>query len=191
MRRGPVFVATSVACVTLVAALVPPCPRLIWNASASVPLGLYAVAPAEKLDRGDLAVVSPPPEIADLFARRGYLPRGVPLLKYVAAVAGQRVCRLDLRITIDGKTVGMARHRDRRGRALPEWQGCYRLAGRELFLMNTTVPDSLDGRYFGVIESDLIVGRSVPIWTDERGDGGDVWFAKPPPKSPASSTQGD
>ena len=191
MRRGPVFVATSVACVTLVAAVVPPSPRLIWNASASVPLGLYAVAPAEKLDRGDLAVVDPPPEIADLFAQRGYLPRGVPLLKYVAAVAGHRVCRVGLRIKIDGKTVGMARLRDRKGRALPEWQGCYRLAGGELFLMNETVTDSLDGRYFGVIERDLIVGRSVPIWTDERGDGGHVWFAKPPPKSPASSNQGD
>jgi type IV secretory pathway protease TraF len=83
MRRGPVFVATSVACVTLLAALVPPRPRLIWNASASVPLGLYAVAPAEKLHRGELAVVDPPPEIADLFAERGYLPRGVPLLKFV------------------------------------------------------------------------------------------------------------
>ena len=35
-------------------------------------------------------------------AARGYVPRGVPLLKPVAAVAGARVCRSGLAVTIDG-----------------------------------------------------------------------------------------
>lgn len=191
MMRGRVMIATSVAFATLVAAVVRPRPHLIWNASASVPLGFYAVVPTGKFARGDLAVVAPPPEVAELFAERGYLPRGVPLLKHVAAVAGQRVCRTELKITIDGKTVGLARRRDRKGRVLPEWQGCFQLAEGDLFLMNTTVPDSLDGRYFGIVDSENVVGRAVPIWTDEHRDGRKVWSAKLPPKFPASSTQGD
>ena len=40
----------------------------------------------------------------------------------------------------------------------------------EVFLMNPTVPDSLDGRYFGPLPAASIVARAV-LWTDEAGDG--------------------
>src|SRR5690606_18768698 len=35
-------------------AIVPPTPRLVWNVSASAPVGLYAVAPGAALARGDM-----------------------------------------------------------------------------------------------------------------------------------------
>ena len=35
-------------------------PLFIWNASASVPIGLYAVRPANQLQINDLVVVRPP-----------------------------------------------------------------------------------------------------------------------------------
>ncbi|PWB83853.1 MAG: S26 family signal peptidase, partial [Methylocystaceae bacterium] len=44
-------------------------------------------------------------------------------------------------------------------------------------LMNPTVQDSLDGRYFGPFSVTSIVARAVPIWTDEEGDGRFVWRA--------------
>ena len=47
----------------------------------------------------------------------------------------------------------------------------------EVFLMNPTVPDSLDGRYFGPLPVASIVARAVPFWTDEGGDGRFVWRA--------------
>jgi conjugative transfer signal peptidase TraF len=191
MRNPYLHIAGIAIGAMLVTAVVPWPVRLMWNASASVPVGLYVVAPTRKPRRGDLLAVDPPPEIADLFAERGYLPHGVPLLKYVAATVGQRVCRVDLRITIDGKTVGMARRRDRKDRPLPEWQGCFRLADGDRFLMNAAVADSLDGRYFGVIAAEQVVGRATPVWTDERGDGLYVWRAKSHPQSPESPSQGD
>jgi type IV secretory pathway protease TraF len=56
-------------------------PRFVWNASASVPIGLYSVHPAHHLTVTALAVAYPPEPLARWLAERGYLPRGVPLLK--------------------------------------------------------------------------------------------------------------
>ena len=38
----------------------PPPPKLIWNASASVPIGLYQVEPTDTFKAADLVVVRPP-----------------------------------------------------------------------------------------------------------------------------------
>jgi len=96
-------------------------------------------------------------------------------MKRVLALPGQIVCRENLRITIDGVDVGEAQARDRRGRDLPAWQGCRTLRPGEVFLMNPGVADSLDGRYFGPLPAISIIGRAVPLWTDEEGDGRFVW----------------
>jgi type IV secretory pathway protease TraF len=43
--------------------------------------------------------------------------------------------------------------------------------------MNWQIRDSFDGRYFGLISTDQIIGRAVPLWTDEDGDGRFQWRA--------------
>ncbi len=43
--------------------------------------------------------------------------------------------------------------------------------------MNPDVPDSLDGRYFGLIPAHAVIGTATPIYTDEEGDGRFVWHA--------------
>ena len=101
-----------------------PAPQLLWNASASVPIGLYRVQPEPLPRLSDIVVVRPPETLVGFLADGGYLPRGVPLLKHVAALGGQRVCRIGAAISIDGVTVGEALGHDRRGRPLPVWQGC-------------------------------------------------------------------
>ena len=111
-------------------------PRFIWNASASVPIGLYAVKPASQLQLNDLVVVRPPEDVAAFLAEGGYLPRGVPILKHILALAGQTVCRFGSAVSVDAMAVGDARERDSHGRALPVWQGCRVLAKGEVFLMN-------------------------------------------------------
>ena len=148
-----------------IAASVHSPPRLVWNATASAPIGLYRVHAAGYFARGNLVIVMPPPHLASLFADRGYLPISVPLLKQVAALSGAVVCRLDRRITIDGIAVATALERDHEGRPLPSWQGCHELAHGEVFLLNTERLDSLDGRYFGPLPAALIIGRAEPLWT--------------------------
>jgi type IV secretory pathway protease TraF len=98
-------------------------------------------------------------------------------MKRVLALPGQSVCRHGLQITIDRVEVGDAQARDRRGRDLPDWQGCRTVAIGDVFLMNPGVPDSLDGRYFGPLPANSILGRAIPLWTDEGEDGRFVWRA--------------
>ena len=152
-------------------------PRLIWNASASTPVGFYTIGEVGNLDVTDLVAVDAPEPLATFLSDGGYLPRGVPLLKRVAAVPGQRVCRTGLAITVDGVPLGDALDRDRRGRPLPDWQGCRLVANGELFLMNWQVRDSLDGRYFGPLPASAVIGRATPLYTDEDGDSRFVWRA--------------
>jgi conjugative transfer signal peptidase TraF len=139
--------------------------KLIWNASPSVPIGLYGLRPVEALHVGDLVAVMPPEPLARLLAERGSLPEGVLLLKHVAALPGQRICREGSTVSVNGVPVGTARSADPSDRLLPVWQGCHRLRRGEVFLLNQGVPDSFDGRYFGVIPLHSIRGRAVPLWT--------------------------
>lgn len=151
--------------------------KLIWNASASTPIGLYSVEPTGRLEVTDLVAVDAPEPIATLLADGGYLPRDTPLLKRVLGLPGQTVCRTRLLITVDSVEMGMALERDRTGRPLPDWQGCRIVAKGDVFLMNWDVPDSLDGRYFGPIPASSVIGRAVPLWTDEDGEGRFEWRA--------------
>ncbi|GAB1715788.1 MAG: peptidase S26 [Nitrobacter sp.] len=151
--------------------------KLIWNASPSAPIGFYAIDFGGPFEVTDLVAIDAPEPLATFLDERGYLPKGVPLLKRVLAVSGQTVCRIGHVITVDGVIAGAALERDRIGRDLPDWQGCQRIHTGKIFLMNWQVRDSLDGRYFGLISTDQIIGRAVPLWTDEGGDGRFVWRA--------------
>lgn len=144
-----------------------PTPALVWNASESVPLGLYQVRPAGQLSVTELVVAFPPDALAKFLAQRRYLPRSVPLIKRILALPGQTVCRYGLAITVDGIDMGQARERDHLGRLLPSWQGCQIIAKGEVFLMNRDEPASLDSRYFGPVPAASIVGRAEPLWTYE------------------------
>jgi len=141
--------------------------RLVLNTTASAPLGFYWLldtAPAV----GDLALVRPPPPLARWMASRGYLPSNVPLIKRVSAVGGQRVCAENHRVLIDERAVAVILKQDRVGRSLPSIAGCRRLTSDEVFLLNTDAPQSLDGRYFGPLPRQTVLGRLHPVWTWER-----------------------
>lgn len=145
-----------------------PMPRFVWNASESVPIGLYSVEPVGQLTVTNLVVAAPPQPLAALLAERGYLPLGVPLIKRILALPGQSVCRNERTISVNGIEMGTALAHDRRGRALPVWQGCQAISQSEIFLMNWDEPASLDGRYFGPIPFSAIIGRAKPLWTFEE-----------------------
>lgn len=139
--------------------------RIVWNATASVPIGLYSARPVAQPKLGQLVLVRPPAVLASFLAERRYIGLGTPLLKTVAALPGQTVCRRGLMITVDGSTIGAARERDRFHRQLPRWNGCRELKSNQVFLMNSASQDSMDGRYFGPLPSVSIVAQATPIWT--------------------------
>lgn len=186
MTRRVFFVAATVSTLLVATLTVPVSHYAIWNISPSVPTGLYAIRGKASIHVGERIAIEPPFALRRLLAERGYLPLGIPLLKRVAAVRGQRICRFRHGVTIDGNFAGVAYSRDRQGRTLPAWFGCRTLHAGELFAMNVDVPDSFDGRYFGVLRLTDVIGRATPVWTDETSNGDHVWFADP--RNPDIST---
>ena len=157
--------------VGLLLALVAPAaasraPRLVWNATASAPEGLYRLQPGQPPAVGHWVAVQPPRPLARWLEARGYLPDGVLLIKQVAAGPSSRVCRRGRAVTVDGRLLALAERRDRLGRPLPIWRGCFVLSEHELFFLNPAT-GSLDSRYFGALPRAAVVGRAEPLWLIE------------------------
>ncbi|PJI87169.1 S26 family signal peptidase [Sphingomonas koreensis] len=156
------------ACAALIAvlgatAVVPPHPRLLWNASASAPIGLWRVTPDTPLRRGDMVIARLAEPWRGLAARRHYLPANVPLIKRIAAEPGDEVCAIDTGIFVNGRRIAIRRAIDASGRPMPRWQGCTVLRdGAMLLLMDD--PASFDGRYFGPTARGDIIGKAAPLW---------------------------
>ena len=106
-RRAPVLALQAGAILALVGQTHAR-PVLVWNATASAPVGLYSVQPDAHPRPGELVVVHADPVLAAWMVNRGYIGRGVPLVKRVAATAGARVCRAGVPVRIDGRAAAPA-----------------------------------------------------------------------------------
>jgi type IV secretory pathway protease TraF len=111
MRRSATLITMSIAIVAQAFSVgAEPAPRLLWNASASVPIGLYSVEPVDQLAVTNLVVAMPPNSLAILLAERDYVPLGVPLIKRILALRGQSVCRNERVISVDGIPMAWRSH---------------------------------------------------------------------------------
>ena len=167
-HRCPTILTAFVATGLLLSTIGGTTPHYIWNASNSVPIGLYRVQSVTQLTVTELVAVQPPDLLAAFLDLNGYLPIGVPMLKRVLALPGQTVCRNGITIAVDGIDIGNVRERDGRGRPLPTWHGCRVIADGDVFVMNWQSADSLDGRYFGPLPASAVIGKAVPVWTEEE-----------------------
>lgn len=176
MNRAILLLVTALSISVLVA---PTCfnlaPRLLWNATASVPVGLYTLHDAGQLQIGDLVALQSPEAISRLMVERGYIATGIPVLKRIAALSGQTICRENQLILIDGEVAANALSHDSKGRPLPVWTGCKVLSADEIFAMNADIPDSFDGRYFGVIATSNVIAIAHPVFipptsSSQQGD---------------------
>jgi len=139
-------------------------PFLVFNATASAPVGFYRVLALLPLRRGDLVLVRTPVSVRTLAAERRYVPLTVPLVKRVAALSGTTVCADGHKVIVDGRHVADRLSVDRQGRPLPAWSGCRLLGADEIFLLMEDVPDSFDSRYFGPVPVEAAIGRLSPLW---------------------------
>lgn len=164
---GPVrWLPVAVAVVFLVVAtlIFPPQALLLWNVSASAPVGLYFVGGAGNIVRGDMVAARVPGGLRLFAARRGYLPANVPLVKRVVGVAGDVVCASGAAVIVNGHRVAVRLEADGRGRAMPWWSGCVELVEGDVFLLMSGSPASFDGRYFGVTPAAEVLGEAVLLW---------------------------
>ena len=166
MPRDGIFALTGLGVALAIASsLAEVRPILVWNPTASASRGLYRIAPPSGLQAGDLVLLRPDPASAAIYAERGYLPFGVPLLKHIGALGGMRVCEHSGDVAIEGRHVASALPIDGRGHPMSSWSGCRALSDGEFFALNADVPTSLDGRYFGPSPLSSEIGRAIPVWT--------------------------
>lgn len=163
-RRLAIAVLVGCTAVPLAAStLWKPPVLLVWNASASAPIGLYRVSNDRPVQRGDMVVARTQESARELGAMRRYIPANVPLVKRVVAVAGDRVCAGGSTVSINGRPVTTRQRSDAAGRPMPWWGGCRQLRSHEYFLLMDSRL-SFDGRYFGVTPSSYVIGRAELRW---------------------------
>lgn len=143
-------------------------PSFIWNRTASMPEGLYVIHPQPGYKRGMIVAYRPSQVESDLLEERSYTGRGWPLIKRVAAVSGDTVCRDADRIEISGTYAATAAASDAAGRPLPVWQGCRSLGQEDVFLLGDD-DRSVDGRYFGMQDARRILGEARLLTLERFG----------------------
>ena len=146
--------------------IVIPRPVFVWNVSASAVIGLYFVSSKSGLERGDMAALWLPPRARRLAAERRYLPQNIAAIKRVVGVAGDSVCALGTRISVNGTWIADRHALDGKGRPMPWWQNCKRLGKDDLFLLNEEAANSFDGRYIGISKTSDVIGEASLIWRD-------------------------
>lgn len=130
---------------------------LVINESRSMPRGLYRMSDAPIIEGAIVTII--PPLTARAYLETLGAPADVRLLKRVAAIGGDKVCRHETGLEIAGITLDVARH-DREGRSLPQWPECRTLGPEELMVLGDS-PDSFDSRYFGPINRSEAIGPYV------------------------------
>jgi len=136
--------------------------RLIWNRTESAPVGLYWRSDGP-LTLNGWAVVSASSEAAEWTSANGFTGTDWPLVKRIAALPGDEICRENETILINKFVVAKAHLEAPGGLELPRWQGCHLLQKGEVFLLNEH-PRSLDGRYFGIMQDSDLEGVATLLW---------------------------
>lgn len=157
------FAIVAFIAVVIGSILLPPRPLLVWNVSASAPIGLYAIGGRDEIAVDATVLARVPERWRRLAASRRYIPINVPLVKRVSAEPGDTVCALGQEISVNGDWIAERRDTDGRGRPMPWWTGCVTLRRGALFLLMDSA-DSFDGRYFGPTSRNDIIGTARLIW---------------------------
>ena len=146
---------------------------LRFNASASMPRGIYrfaSVSPRE-IHRGMLVAVCAPSGAAQLGRRRGFVSSGEcseksePLLKMVAAVAGDDIAISPSGVSVNGRLLRDSKPLavDRVGRPLVSWQlGHFRISRGAIWL-HADHERSWDSRYWGPAPARNVLAKAVPL----------------------------
>ena len=140
-------------------------PAAIINETPSMQKGLYVrVGKATDLKADEIVAMPMNKSAKDYLVDKLGYPADTLLIKRVAALPGDIVCRQADILTVAGKQL-QAKDRDRRGNVLPKWEGCIKLANEEVFILGDH-PGSFDSRYFGPVSRHALSGtyRQVLSW---------------------------
>ena len=145
------------------------------NLTNSVPIGLYVISNSPE---ASLVEFCPPEPFGTLSRERGYRERSrfgcsdgaKPLLKPVAARAGDVVAITAAGIAVDGRLVPHTAplHFDSAGRPISSWPfGVYPVRRGRIWVVSSFNAHSFDSRYFGPVSESAVLHRLRPLWTTE------------------------
>ena len=141
------------------------------NVSSSLPIGIYLIKKDDgKPKKGDLVLSCIPKLYANLAFERGYLTSGkcenkiAPIGKYIAAAKGDKVQTASDGIYINGKLIknSKAQKYDENGFKMFTQSINRTLYDNEILLLNEK-ENSFDSRYFGIIDTNFIIGKLEPL----------------------------
>ena len=140
-------------------------PPMILNETPSMAKGAYVrVGEVADLKRGDIIAMPMNGAARNYLVKKLGYPKDTMLIKRVAGLSGDLVCRQGSVVTINKRTLVAARS-DRQGIPLPVWFGCRTLSTNEVFLLGDH-PASFDSRYFGPVSRGELGGiyRAAVTW---------------------------
>lgn len=142
-------------------------PTLLINETASEPVGVYRLVghAIPEYRRGMYVVFPVPKELHTLVYGRHWMRNGIPFLKELMGVAGDRVCIFPDRLEINDHPVGPVFSIDSSGRSLPQHPGCFVVQPGYFFAASRYLAKSFDGRYFGALPLTQLQGEARPVWT--------------------------
>jgi conjugative transfer signal peptidase TraF len=142
-------------------------PTLLINETASEPVGVYRLVAHEIPDyrRGMYVVFPVPKELHALVYGRHWMRNGIPFLKELLGLAGDRVCIFLDRLEINDHPVGPVFSVDSDGQSLPQHPGCFVVQPGYFFAASQYLEKSFDGRYFGALPLSQLRGEARPVWT--------------------------
>ena len=145
------------------------------NTTPSAPEGLWRVTAIEgkALARGTMVEACPPDmPIVDVMRDGGYLPPGrcppgvAPLLKPVAAIAGDRVT---IKKGQPAAVNGYALARTAAAPSVTAWpDGDYTVEAGTVWLFSSYSENSFDSRYFGPVPIANVRGQAAPLITQDN-----------------------
>lgn len=145
------------------------------NDTTSMPRGLWQVTAVNRpLRRGEVVAICLPDTAAIReAAARGYIPAGncpgghEPLVKPIAAVAGDLVTVTRQCVAVDGQPVENTAQlaQDSAGRPLrPVPAGAYKVMPGQVWLLSGHNRRSFDSRYLGPVPAANVQGAAQPVW---------------------------
>ncbi len=137
----------------------PPRPVVLYNPSASAPIGWYRLRANSPIKVGDQVAAYAPDWARKLADERQYLPYEYPMIKTIWASSGTQICVHNNRTHVPNYPVITSLSQDSLGRDMPKLSGCFTLKAGEYFLVSPDVQAGFDSRYFGAVEAQNILGK--------------------------------
>lgn len=135
---------------------------LSYQVSASMPKGFYWITLVHgALHRNEIVVFQPPKQFKEFLTAHHWLPDDGIMMKHVIGMPGDWVCKRDDYIWLNHHVLAPIFSHAPKGERLPELPFCQTLLHNQYLLMSLRVPNSFDGRYFGPVVRQRVIGRAI------------------------------